>query len=62
MSGNLSQYQIRLVEDIGQDAFDDLKLRSNQIKKWTMPELESINKDALDGVKKLKNYLGDVVK
>ena len=61
MSGNLSEFQIGIIDKIGIIGFEQLETRRNQTKKWTITELEIINKDCLAKIKELKKYLGGVV-
>jgi hypothetical protein len=42
LSGNESNYEIHLIEKIGQDEFDKLKFRANQTKKLTYRDFINI--------------------
>lgn len=40
LHGNLGRYAERLLAEIGPDAFYQIRLEANQVKKWEVPELE----------------------
>jgi len=61
-SGNLSEFRVGIIKEIGIERFEELQTRRNTIKKWTISELEILNKWFLAEIKKLKNELGEVVK
>ena len=42
LHGNLAEYQIHLVEKIGQDEFDSLNIKRHTLKHWTIPELKEL--------------------
>ena len=58
MSGNLAEYQIGLIDKWGEKEFDELKIRKDQIKKWSYKELEELNKYFLEKIKIEKIRLG----
>ena len=60
-SGNLSEFKVGIIKEIGIERFEALELRRNVIKKWTISELEVLNKQFLAEIKKLKIELGEVV-
>lgn len=58
LSGNLGQYNTRLVKQLGQQRVDLLKFKSKQTKKYTKEELKTISKFYREKVKKLVITLG----
>ena len=42
LSGNLGEYAIRLIEKYGKDEVDALRLRANQVRKFSLEELQQI--------------------
>ena len=58
MSGNLAEYEIGLIKKVGQEEFDNLKIRKDQIKKYSFKELEELNKKFLELIRQEKIRLG----
>jgi len=58
LHGNLANYQIHLVEKIGQENFDELNIKRNQIKKYSYDELEELNEKYLTKIREQKERLG----
>ena len=56
--GNISEYQIHLLEKIGQENFDKLIIKRNQVKKCSFSELEELNNFYLEKIKEQKQRLG----
>ena len=65
LSGNLANYEVNLIEKIGNENFQKLNFRRNRIKKFDVIELEEMNKRYLKEIKHLKRtkfkntYIGE---
>ncbi len=54
LSGNLANYEVNLIDKIGNENFQKLNFRRNQIKKYDATELEQMNKHYLKAIRFLK--------
>ena len=54
LSGNLAQYEVNLIDKIGNESFQKLNFRRNQIKKFNVIEIDEMNKHYLEAIKYLK--------
>ena len=57
LSGNLAEYEINLIQKIGKKEFEQLNIDKNNIKKWSVKELEELNKYFLKKIKEEKKRL-----
>lgn len=54
LSGNLAKFEVNLIDKIGNENFQKLNFRRNQVKKYDVIELIEMNKHYLKVIKRLK--------